>query len=219
MQRTLGNKIIERITSSKCISPSPLCKRWMRACQTNIHIIQWWHNWMKYAVSFSIHFSSSTFTNKQCSICTTWYLVNKQCSVCTVGSFTSKQCSICTFWTFINKHCSTFWSFINEQLFHPSSTSNAQSVPIGIILAVVFGICGIFLLMMVSLIVVWLFVSKMKGKGGSQAMKDGPKFLEPVYVDAFPRGKHQLSTFQNEQIRVAGNVAYHTQLQVLQDSG
>ena len=104
----------------------------------------------------------------------------------------------------------------------PSQTSNAQPVLIDTILAVVFGICVILLLLIGSLTFIWLCVMKKKGKAGSQAMNDSPKPIEAVYEDpdAVLSGKFQPGFSQGKEVRLtADNVAYSTQLQVLQDKG
>ena len=103
----------------------------------------------------------------------------------------------------------------------PSRTSNAQPVSIDTILAVVFGICVISLLLILSLTFIWLCVIKKKGKVRSQTMKDSPKPIEAVYEDpdAVISDKFQPSFSQGKEVKTADNVAYSTQLQVLQDKG
>ena len=103
----------------------------------------------------------------------------------------------------------------------PSSTSNAQSVPVDTILAVVFGVCVIFLLLIVGLILIWLCVIKKKRKEDSQAVNGGLEPLEAIYEDpdAALGDNFQFSFAQSEELKTAANVAYSTQLQVLQDKG
>ena len=70
-------------------------------------------------------------------------------------------------------------------------------------------------------ILIWLCVSKKKGKEGSQAVNEGSKPLEAVYEDpdVALRDNFQPSFVQNQEVTTADNVAYSTQLQVLQDKG
>ena len=106
----------------------------------------------------------------------------------------------------------------------PSSTSNAQSVPVDIISVVVFGICVIFLLL-IGLSLIWLLVSKKRRKVCLQAVIEGP---EPLSVSEDSENFHeypnaaygtsiQLRFFQDNEVRTADNVAYSTRLQALQD--
>ena len=84
-----------------------------------------------------------------------------------------------------------------------------------------FGICVILLLLIIGLVLIWLWVSKKKGKQCSQAVNEGPETLEAVYEDpdAALGDNFQPSFAQNKQVRTAENVAYSTKLQVLQDKG
>ena len=62
-----------------------------------------------------------------------------------------------------------------------------------------------------GLFLIWLCVNKKKGKEGSQVVNESPKPLE-AFSDYF-----QPSFAQNKEVRTVDNVAYSTQLQVLQD--
>ena len=100
----------------------------------------------------------------------------------------------------------------------PSSTSNAEPVPIGTILAVVFGFCVILLLLIIGLIFIWMCVKK-KREEGLQAVNEGPETIEIVYEDPDDALGHNIQPgfTQNREVRTADNVAYSTQLQVVQE--
>ena len=72
-----------------------------------------------------------------------------------------------------------------------------------------------------GLILNWLCVRRKKRKESSQAANEGPEPLEAVYEDpdAALGADFQPSFAQNKEVRTADNVAYSTQLQVLQDKG
>ena len=84
-----------------------------------------------------------------------------------------------------------------------------------------FGICVIFLLLIIGLIFICLLVIKKKAKEHSQAVNKDPKPLEAIYEDpdAALGDNFQPSFAQNKGARTADNMAYSTQLQVLQDKG
>ena len=65
-------------------------------------------------------------------------------------------------------------------------------------------------------ILIWLCVSKKKGKEGSQAVNEGSKPLEGIYEDP-DTVNFQPSFAQEIEVTTADNVAYSTQLQVLPD--
>ena len=73
-----------------------------------------------------------------------------------------------------------------------------------------FGICVIFLLLIIALIFIGLLVIKKKGQECSQAVNEDPKPLEAIYDDPD-------AVAQDKEVTTADNAAYSTQLQVLQD--
>ena len=84
-----------------------------------------------------------------------------------------------------------------------------------------FGIFVILLLLTMGPILIWLCVSKRKGKEGSQAVNEGPKPVEAIYEDpdTVLSDNFQPSFAQDKEVTTADNMAYSTQLQVLQDKG
>ena len=79
-----------------------------------------------------------------------------------------------------------------------------------------------------GLFLIWLLVSKKKGKESSQPVNENPEPLKAVYEnpeavyedpDAALNANVLVNFSQDKEVITADNMAYSTQLQVLQDKG
>ena len=83
----------------------------------------------------------------------------------------------------------------------------------------VFGICVIFLLLIIGIFLIRYCISKRKRKQNLQAGNEVPAPLDAMYEDpdAVLHENFQPRFLRNVEVRTGDNVAYATQLQVLQD--
>ena len=110
-------------------------------------------------------------------------------------------------------------SFVYFFVVGTPSLDSSQSILIPTILEIVFGVCTLFLLFVVILLLILPYIRKWRRKTPAQAVSDIPMTVNAIYEcpDAVLTTNIQASIFQRLDVLTETINAYSTRLKVLED--